>query len=290
MIPVQFDYVAPTSVDEAVGMLERTRGASVMAGGLSLLTDMKRHRAAPSVLVDLRKIGGLKGISYRGSDGALQIGAMTTYDEMASFPGLSACHLALADAVAAVDDRQMRNRATIGGNLAYNHPAADLPAVALALEATIHTASPSGSRSVSSEELLVGAFETSLRPAEIIVTVDFPAQPGPSGSAYEKFRNDASGYAICGLAAMIRSAADGTVVRCRVALTGATGRAVRLRKVEAALERTEATRESIAAAVHGIREEGLSFLSDIHASAEYRAHLAEVLAERALTRAAQRQR
>jgi carbon-monoxide dehydrogenase medium subunit len=290
MIPVQFDYVAPTSIEEAVGLLERTQGARALAGGQSLLTDMKHRPLSAPVLVDLHKVGGLKGISYRSSDGALHIGAMTTCDEIASFPNPSPCHLALADAVEAIGDRQIRNRATIGGNLACNHPAADLPAVALALAATIHTASPGGSRSLSAEDLLAGAFQTSLRPAEIIVSVDFPAQPDPSGSAYEKFKNEASGYAICGVAAMIRSGADGAVARCRVALTGASGHTLRLRKVEAALEGKEATPENIVAAAPAIRAQGLSFLSDMHASAEYRAHLAEVLTERALTRAMQRQR
>jgi aerobic carbon-monoxide dehydrogenase medium subunit len=290
MIPVQFDYLAPTSIEEAVGLLEKTQGARTLAGGQSLLTDMKHGPLSAPVLVDLRKIGGLKGIGYRSSDGALHIGAMTTCDEIASLPNPSPCHLALADAVEAIGDRQIRNRSTIGGNLAWNHPAADLPAVALALEATIHTASSSSGRSLSAEELLADAFRTSLRPAEIIVSVDLPAQPDPSGSAYEKFKNEASGYAICGVAAMIRSGADGPVARCRVALTGAAGHAVRMRKVEAALEGKKATPENIAAAAQSVGEEKLGFLSDIYASAEYRAHLAEVLTERALTRAAQRQR
>jgi carbon-monoxide dehydrogenase medium subunit len=290
MIPVQFDYVAPTNIDEAVGLLAKTQGARTLAGGQSLLTDLKRRSLSTPVLVDLRRIGGLKGIAYQGSDGPLHIGAMTTCDEIASFPGLAPCHLALADAVRAISDQQIRNRATIGGSLAYNHPAADLPAVALALEGTVHTASASGGGSMSAEDLLSGAFQTALRPAELIVSVDLPVQAGPSGSAYEKFKNEASGYAICGVAAMIRATSDGAVDRCRVVLTGAAGHAVRLRKVEAALEGQEAAPESIAAAAQSIRKEGLSFVSDIHASAEYRAHLAEVLTQRALARAAQRQR
>jgi carbon-monoxide dehydrogenase medium subunit len=287
MIPVQFDYVAPNNIEEAVAQLKHNENASILAGGLSLLTAMKLRRIAPTMLVDLRKISDLSGINHREAGGSLQIGAMTTYAEIAATEDVKEHYHALADAIDSIGDPQVRNRGTIGGSLSYNNPAADLTAVALVLEATINTIGPDGTRAIPVDEFIVGAFKTSLKPAEIITSVDFPTYVAGTGIAYEKFKNPASGFAICGVAAMIEKAPDGTVGKCRVAVTGATDYALRLRKVEAAMEGKELTQENLAAEGR-VTNEGLTFLSDFAASAEYRAHLTEVLVERTISCAATR--
>lgn len=288
MIPVQFDYVAPDSVAEAVKLLKANRNGTVLAGGLSLLTDMKLRRAAPAMLIDLCKISDLRGISRHGTNGNLQIGAMTTYAEIAAAKEVRESYFAIAEAVKGIGDQQVRNCGTIGGNLAYSDPAADLPAVALALEATINSASTGGIQAISADEFFTGAYKTMLTAGEIITSVSFPTYLTEAGSAYEKFKNPASSYAICGVAAIVKKAAKGTIDKCRVAVTGAADHVVRLREVEVVLEGKEPTVDNIVAAAKRVTDEGLIFLSDFHASADYRAHLTEVLTERALTRAVER--
>jgi len=288
MIPVRFDYVAPDSLQEAVQLLSQNVGASILAGGHSLMPDMKLRRMAPSLLVDLRKLQALRGIGGRESAGALRIGAMTTCAEIAASEEVRKNYHALAEAALSIGDPQVRNCSTIGGNLAYNDPAADLPAVALAFEATINTVGPDGTRAILANELIIGPFKTRLAPSEIITSVDFPAHVAGAGSAYEKFKHPASGYAICGIAAMVVPVANGTVGKCRVAVTGAASRATRLRAVETALEGHEPSVGNIAAAAGRVLDEELSFATDLFASAEYRAHLTQVLIERALTRAVER--
>lgn len=285
MIPVQFDYVAPESVEEAVTQLKQSGNANVMAGGLSLLPAMKFHRAAPSMLVDLRKISELRQIKYGKN---LQISAMTTYAEIAADKNIREHYHALTEAIDNIGDPQVRNRGTIGGSLAYNDPAADLPAAALALEATINVIGSDGTRAIPADEFLLGASKTSLKSDEIISAIDFPASSAESGSAYEKFKNPASGYAICGVAAVVTKASDGTIGKCRVAITGAADHAVRLQKVEAALQGKTLTADNLTAAAGQVGDEGLTFKTDVAASAQYRAHLAQVLIERAFTRAAER--
>lgn len=284
MIPAPFDYAAPETLEEAMALLAQNPDAKALAGGHSLLPVMKLRLSTPSMLVDLRKIQELRGIQV-SADGA-RIGAMTPYIEILSSQELQPFQ-ALLDAVALVGDVQVRNRGTIGGSLAHNDPAADLPAVALALEATIQTTGPSGSRAIPADEFFVGLLETALEPGEIITSVDFPAHTG--GSAYVKFENPASGYAIVGIAARVTVGADGSAQNVRVAVTGASDYATRLREVESALEGKPLVAENIQAAAEQAGQ-GLSFNGDIHASEEYRAHLTRVLSRRALEKAAERAR
>jgi aerobic carbon-monoxide dehydrogenase medium subunit len=288
MIPGQFNYIAPDSLQEAVQLLSQNVGASILAGGQSLITDIKLRRMAPSLLVDLRKLQTLCGIGGRESNGALRIGAMTTCAEIAASEEVRKNYHALAEAALSIGDPQVRNCSTIGGNLAYNHPAADLPAVALVFEATINIVGPDGTRAIPANELIAEPFKTRLAPSEIITSVDFPAHVARAGSAYEKFKHPASGYAICGIAAMVGPVANGAVGKCRVAITGAASRATRLRAVENALEGHEPTAGNIAAAAGRALGEELSFTTDLFASAAYRAHLTQVLIERAMTRAVER--
>jgi carbon-monoxide dehydrogenase medium subunit len=281
MITTDFDYAAPTSIEDAV----RELGAdgAVLAGGQALLTDLKLGRARPARVVDIGKVAGLDAID--AAAGGLRVGATVTLDALSRSDLLASGPAALADAVAVIGDPQVRNRATVGGGIANSTPGADLPAVALACDATLELATASGSQSRSADE----AFASSPAGAgEIIVAVTFPSEAG--ASAYVKLADPGSGYALCGVAAVVALGADGTVASCRVAVTGATDAVVRLAGVESALAGTAAGADDIAGAAAAVGAAGLSFRSDVAATAAYRAHLTEVLAARALTRAVERAR
>ncbi|HEY9873906.1 MAG TPA: FAD binding domain-containing protein [Candidatus Obscuribacterales bacterium] len=296
MIPVQFDYAAPESLEAAVKLLKENEKAQILAGGHRLLVEMKLNRASPSLLVDLRKIQGLQGVSLpREKDGVLQIGSMTSYAQTAAAPEVRENYRALAEAVDSIGDAQIRNWGTIGDIFAYHDLACDLSAVALALEATFNTIGSSSTRALGADELLTGSFETKLQPGEIVTSIDFPRYVSGTGSAYEKIKHPANGYTICGIAAKVWYS-DGVVSQCRVAVTGAMASAMRLPQVEAALSGKAPTAENIAAAAKFATEsvpatekhhEGLTTLLNRYASAEYRAHLCGVLAERAIARASE---
>jgi carbon-monoxide dehydrogenase medium subunit len=283
MIDAHFDYVVPESLEEATAYLIGQSDSCILAGGQRLLTDLKLGGLTPKLLVDLRKIASLTTIDSLG-DGGVRVGAMVTLNRAATSGPIRAGHPALIDALLSVGDPEVRNRATIGGSLALVDPGADLPAVMLALEAVVNTFGPAGSGAVPASEFF-RTGQPALAPGELIASVDLPAG---AGSAYEKMRNPASGYAICGAAAVVSRAADGTIQRCRLALSGATDQAVRLRSVEAAVEGSTPTPDTIREAVTRIAGEALTFRDDLAAPADYRAHLAEVLARRALASASQR--
>ena len=285
MIPVHFDFAAPKTLEEALSLLNQTVGARAIAGGQELLTELKLRRISPPLLVDLRLIPGLRDIGRRHGDDAIYIGAMTTSAEMAYHPGVRANVPALAEAAKSMGDAQVRNRATLGGNLAFGDQKADLPAVLLALEAIIHVVSSKGSRTIPADEFFLGPHQTALEVGEIITYVRFPLAPEVGGSAYEKIKIPANGYPLCGVAAFVECDKDGVVKKCRVAVTGAASHPRRLLSVEKALEGQRPTTKNIAAAVRHA-DEGVTFMSDLFGSAEYRANLTGVLAERALTRAA----
>lgn len=276
-----FRYAAPALLEEVVSLLSETPGGRPLAGGQSLLTEMKLRHVSPALLVDLRNIQAMRGIEYR-SDGSVRIGAMTTLTELLEETALQASFPALTDALRKSGDAQMRNSGTLGGDLASSTLGTDLPAVALALEATLNTFGPDGYRSVPAQAFLasdVGA-------GNVIISVDFPASASNAASAYEKFKNRASGYAICGVAAYVALLPDGTLNTCRVAVTGATRQAMRLPQIETALVGSKPTAEGIAAACQV--DGGANFITDLAASADYRRHLTGVLARRALTRALDR--
>jgi carbon-monoxide dehydrogenase medium subunit len=237
------------------------------------------------MLVDLRKIQDLRGISAH--NGGWRIGAMTTYAEAAAHQELQRYH-ALHDALTVIGDVQVRNRGTIGGSLAHNDPAADLPAVALALEATINARGPGGERAIPIDQFIVGLFETALGSGEVITSVDLPALAANTGSAYAKFANPASGYALVGVAARL-TLANGVAQNVRVAVTGAASHASRLSEVERALEGQQLSDEAIAQAAEQAGQ-NLDYNSDIHASADYRRAMVKVYTRRALTRALERAR
>jgi aerobic carbon-monoxide dehydrogenase medium subunit len=262
----QFTYHRPESLSAAVAQLAADSDAKLLAGGQTLLPTMKQRLASPSAIIDLGKIAGLAGVTREGD--AIVIGAMTRHADVATSAAVHQAIPALAALAESIGDPQVRNRGTIGGSLANNDPAADYPAAALALGATIVT----NKREIAAEAFFKGLFETSLGAGEIIAKVRFPI---PQKAAYVKFPNPASRYALVGV--FVARTAGGV----RVAVTGAGANGVfRASAFEAAL----ASNFSAAALANvKIPAEGLN--SDIHADAAYRAHLIGVLARRAVTAA-----
>jgi len=275
MIPTEFDYVAPSSLAEALQLLaERGADAKVLAGGHSLVPLMKLRLASPSVLIDVGRIAELKGISVEGQ--RLHIGALTTHAEVAASLEVIRNVPALAQAAHEIGDRQVRARGTIGGSLAHNDPAADLPAVMLALDAELVVRSAGGERTIRAEDFFVGMLETALRPDEILTEVRVAVAPQ---SAYVKYPNPASHYAITGVGVSLQG--NGSVTSARIGVTGAAPLAFRATGAEAVLAGKALTADSIAQAAEASYD-GRELLSDIHASAEYRANLVRVLTRRAL--------
>ncbi|HLB54527.1 MAG TPA: xanthine dehydrogenase family protein subunit M [Gemmatimonadales bacterium] len=277
MIPAAFDYLRPGVLEEAVGLLAKHGAdARVLAGGHSLLPAMKLGLAQPKVLVDLGRIAELRAI--READGWIAIGAMATHDDIESSDLLKrACPL-LPEVAGRIGDWQVRNRGTIGGSLAHADPAADWPAPILALEAELEAVGPGGRRTIAAKNFFVDLFQTALRPGEILRSVRVPVTA--KSVAYQKFAQKASGFAICGVAAVIEPNA------ARVAITGVGFRAYRASAVESRL-RGKLSAAAIASAAEQAAR-GVEPLADLHASAEYRAHLARVLTRRALERALSR--
>jgi len=281
MFPAQFDYEAPSSLDEAVKALAAGGGdAKVLAGGHSLLPLMKLRLAQPSKLIDLGKIQGLSYVRQDG--GATAIGAMTTHADVvaANVPLLS-------ETAAHVGDIQVRNRGTLGGSLAHADPAGDLPAAVLALGAEIKAVGKNGARTIAADDFFVDLLTTALAADEILTEVRIPALSGRTGVSYKKFAQPASRYAICGVAAVITLGANNAVERARVAVTGVGPKAYRATGVEQALQGKSATADNIRAAAEHAAD-GVEASGDIHASADYRKHLARVFARRAIEEAVSR--
>jgi aerobic carbon-monoxide dehydrogenase medium subunit len=279
MIPESFEYFAPDNLDEALRLLaEHGDDAKVLAGGHSLIPLMKLRLAAPAVLVDLGRIGSLKGITT--NNGTTRIGAMTTHYEVGHYEGLVTGATALHQAANVIGDQQVRNRGTIGGSLAHADPAADYPAAALALGAELALKSQAGERTVAADDWFVDLLTTAIEPGEIVTEVRVPSWPN---SAYVKYENPASEYAIVGVAAALKLSGD-TVDDIRVGVTGAAARAYRASPVETALKGKTLSASAIKDAAAGAAE-GQETMGDVHASEDYRAHLARLLTERALTAA-----
>jgi carbon-monoxide dehydrogenase medium subunit len=285
MYPAGFSYQRATSVQDAIALLAKEPDAKLLAGGQSLLSLMKLRLAMPSTLLDLGGIKELRGIRRDGD--AFAIGAMTTHREIEYSKELeTACPL-LPEAAAQIGDPLVRNRGTIGGSVAHADPAADFPAVLLALGATIQVEGPNGVRTIAADEFFLGLFMTALQPDELLTGIRVPAtQPAGTGMAYEKFPHPASRYAIVGAAAVV-NVTGGVCRTARVALNGAGTHAMRLPALEAALVGKPLDEPTLAAACASVIAPD-DLLSDQVASSEYRAHLASVLSRRALARAAAR--
>jgi carbon-monoxide dehydrogenase medium subunit len=281
MIPSNFDYVAPSTVDEAVAALANAgEDAKVIAGGQSLMPVLRLRLAAPTVLVDLGHISELRGVRDDGD--ALAIGSMTTYYGLLGNPLISKHALLLADATRTVADPQIRHRGTLGGAIAHADPAGDLCAPVLAMDATMTAVSPSGSRSIPAPEFFVDYFTTALQPDEILTEIRVPKHTDWAAH-YEKLSRIAQAWSIVSVAATV--ALDGGVIsQARVALTNMASVPVRAHGVEQALIGQPATAESIRTAAEHAAE-GTNPITDANADAEYRSHLARVLTRRAVTTA-----
>ncbi|WP_101950445.1 xanthine dehydrogenase family protein subunit M [Mycobacterium sp. 3519A] len=281
MIPSNFDYVAPTTVDDAVAALaEAGEDAKVIAGGQSLMPVLRLRLAAPTVLVDLNRIDELRGVRDDGD--ALVIGAMTTYYSLLGNPMISKHALLLADATHTVADPQIRHRGTLGGNLAHADPAGDLAAPTLALDATLTVAGPSGRRNIPVADFFVDYFTTALQPNEILTEIRIPKHTDWAAH-YEKLHRVAQAWSIVAVAATV-AVDGGTIRQAKVALTNMAAVPMRARAVEEALIGQQASVESIRAAAEHAAD-GMNPMSDGNADAEYRSHLAKVLTRRAVTTA-----
>jgi len=279
MIAAAFDYEAPNSVNEAVELLASREDAKLLAGGHSLLPAMKLRLAAPSLLVDL---GRIRGIDYiRETDGKIAIGAMTTHAAIAASKVLLAHSPLLLQTAANIGDLQVRNRGTIGGSLAQAHPSADYPAAVLALDAEIIAVSSKGQRSIPAGGFFTGMFSTALQPDEIITEIRVPKTSG-AGTSYRKFHHPASGYAVVGVAALIRLASK-KLADVAIGITGVGHIAYRATAVEDAL-RGQSLAAIAEAAEHAA--DNVEAIGDTYASGEYRQHLARVFTRRALEQAA----
>ncbi|MHB1548655.1 MAG: FAD binding domain-containing protein [Acidimicrobiales bacterium] len=283
MIPARVEYVAPHSVTEAVGALvEAGEDAKVLAGGQSLLPVLRLRMAYPSVLVDLGRIVGMRGVREEGS--SVVVGAMTRHSDVIDDPLVRRYAALLASATATVADPQVRHRGTFGGALAHADPAGDLPAVAVALDAEMVAEGPGGRRTIPASEFFVDYLQTALEPGEILCEVRIPKLDGEWSAHYEKFNRTAQAWAIVGVAAAVRRS-NGTIVEARVGLTNMSSTPVRARGVEAALAGASADAATVAdAATRAV--EGTNPPSDLSGQADYRSHLATVLTRRAVSRAA----
>lgn len=286
MIPSAFDYHTPTSLSEALTLLgQHGDEAKVLAGGQSLLPALKLRLSSVGHLVDLGRINDL---SYIKEDkGSLCIGACATHYEVESSALLKQKCSLLAECAANIGDVQVRNRGTIGGSLAHADPAADYPAAILALDAEIQVVSATGSRVLKAEDFFVDMLTTALEPGEIVTEVRIAPCAAKTGSVYLKVPQPASGFAVVGVAAVVTLDAKGNCATVRVGVTGAAAKGFRAKATEAALVGKTPDANAIAQAATKAAD-GVDTLGDIFASAEYRAHLVQVYAKRALAKAVAR--
>ena len=286
MSATTFEYHAPTTLQEALSLLTQYGGeAKILAGGHSLLPIMNLRLAQPKALIDIGKIPGLSGI--REENGTIVIGAMTTHYLVESSSLLKQKVPILPETAAVIGDVQIRNRGTIGGSIAHADPAGDLPAAAVALDMQLKAVGPRGERTLKAREFFVDILTTALQPDEILTEIRVPVFAARTGSAYEKFPNPASRYAIVGAAAVVTVDSNGVCQKASVGLNGITGKPVAAVGVEQALVGKRLNDQSIQEAAAKAAD-GLDPLGDIFASAVYRAHLARVYTKRALAKASGR--
>ncbi|HSJ21988.1 MAG TPA: xanthine dehydrogenase family protein subunit M [Nocardioidaceae bacterium] len=282
MIPAEFDYVAPATLEEALSALaEAGDDAKVMAGGQSLLPVMRMRLNAPSVVVDLGRIESLRGVRDDGD--TIVVGAMTTHSEVYHDPLVREHATVIIKAVEQLADPQVRHRGTFGGALAHADPAGDLGAPVLALGATFTVVGPNGSRTVGAEDFFVDLFTTAVEEGELLTEVRIPKHTG-WGAHYEKFVRVHHQWPIIAVAAAVK-VDGGTISEARVGLTNMGSTPLRARSVEAALAGKPATDEAVRAAAASAAE-GTNPPSDLNGGADYRRHLVTVLTRRAVLAAA----
>ena len=285
MIPAKFDYVAPSTVEEALQALSQSDDAKVIAGGQSLLPVLRMRLNAPELVVDIGRIESLRGVRDDGD--AIVIGATTTHADVQNDPLVRQHALLITKAVTEVADPQIRHRGTFGGALAHADPAGDLGAPALALEAEFVIAGSGGTRTVPADEFFVDLFTTAIGEAELLTEVRIPKRTG-WGAHYEKFVRVAHQWPIVAIGAAVKVAstdAGATISEARVGLTNMGSTPLRARSVEQALVGQAASDEAVRAAVASVAE-GTNPPSDLNGDADYRKHLATVLTRRAVLAAA----
>ncbi len=285
MYPAKFDYHRAGSVQEALSLLQDHEDAKILAGGHSLLPAMKLRLAQPAVIIDIGKVDELKGISQ--NNGSIRIGALTTHDTLANSDILQSGCPVMAEAAGQIGDQQVRNKGTIGGSLVHADPAADWPAAVAAVGGVMHITGPNGDRQVSASDFFVDLLETAIEENELLTAVEVQAVGDNSGSAYVKFEHPASGFAICGAAAVVTLNSNGSCESASLCYNGVTATTYNASAVADALAGSNLDDAAIDQAV----EANISIddpMHDIHASGEYRVALAKVYGKRALKAARDR--
>ena len=278
MIPAEFDYTVPDTLEEAIQALtDGGEDAKLLAGGHSLIPLMKLRLAAPTLLVDLRKVQGLHGIQRE--DGSWRIGALTPHAALEHTPDLGI----VARVAGTIADPQVRNRGTIGGSLAHGDPASDLPAVMLICDATVTLQGAGGQRTVAASDLFQNYMETAVEPAEVLTEVRMPAFDD-WGYSYQKFNRRSEDWAMVAVSALVKQTGD-VCEDVRVGLTNMSSVPLRAGAVEEALRGQPLNADTIAKAAEHAAD-GTDPPADLNASAEYKRHLARVLCRRALEQAA----
>jgi aerobic carbon-monoxide dehydrogenase medium subunit len=285
MYSAAFDYHRAGTVQDAQELLARHPGARLLAGGHSLIPLLKLRLAAPDAVIDIGRIPELRGVSAAGD--ALRIGALTTHAEIAASADVLRHARALAEAAALVGDPAVRNRGTIGGNVAHADPASDLPTVLVALAAELVALGPGGERTIPAEQFFTGMMSTALHQDEILTAVLVPRAAAGQASAYMKFAHPASRYAVVGAAASV-SGERGVCTAVSVAVGGLVPFPRRARAVEQSLTGQQPSPEAIAAAAEQVSQALDDVTGDIYASAEYRRAVAPVFVTRAVTAAVAR--
>jgi carbon-monoxide dehydrogenase medium subunit len=279
VIPPRFDYATPESLEEAIAALAGGgEDAKLLAGGQSLIPLMKLRLAAPSLLVDLRRVPGLHGVQRE--DSTVKIGAMTHHAELEVHDELGL----VARAAGTIADQQVRNRGTIGGSLAHGDPASDLPAVLLAADGQVTAQGPSGQRTIAAGELFRDYLTTALEPAEVLTEIRIPVMDG-WGFGYQKFNRRSEDWAMVGVCALVLKAGDGSCEDVRIGLTNMGSTPLRASAAEEALRGQPLDDARIAAAADQAAE-GTDPPGDLNATPDYKRHLARVLCRRALQEAA----
>ncbi len=286
MYPAAFEYHTPTTVKDALGLLGKLGDdAKILAGGHSLIPMMKLRLAQPKHLVDLRKVPGLSGI--KEDKGAVAIGAMTTHWQVESSELVKSKLPVLGEVAGIIGDPAVRNLGTVGGSLAHADPAADWPAIMIALGAEMVCEGPKGRRTVKVDDWFKGLMATALGDDELLVEVRVPVLAAGSGAAYMKFPHPASRFAVVGVAAAVTLDKQGTCTKASLGVTGAGTKAVRAKGVEAGCTGKKLDAATIEAAAQKAAD-GVDVQADLQGSVEYKSHLCRVFAKRALTEAVKR--
>lgn len=280
MIPANFEYFAPATIEEALRLLDQHGDdAKILSGGHSLIPAMKLRLAAPAVLIDIGRIAELKGIRVEGN--TIRIGANTTHGEIAANDDIKQYCPLLGDTALHIGDRQVRNRGTIGGSLVHNDPAADWPAAMLALDAEIVARSTKGERVIKATDFFVDLMTSAAAPDEIVTEIRVAKPAQPAAAVYLKVPQSASGFALIGVAAQLKMA-GGQCEEVSIGVTGLGPKAFRATSFENALRGKALDEAAISAAAAKADAESADAMDDIHASGEYRRHLARVYARRAV--------